>query len=135
MNKTRYIMVLMALTLAMPVASAADWQQFQKDEINIGWTTDCAPIHDPPTLAWSYNVDGWVDTTPIVGGGQVFVLSASGNLYAFNPKTGAENWHTDLTEGAGTFEVSVPAYNDGIVYAAVSSGLCRHTMMVSCMLP
>ena len=122
MNKTRIIMVLVAIALTVSVASATDWQQFQKDEINTGWTTDCAPIHDPPTLAWSYNVGGWVGTTPIVGGGQVFVLSGNGWLYAFNPTTGAENWHTDLTEGAGTFEVSVPAYNDGIVYAAVSSG-------------
>jgi len=125
MNKTRYIMVLVAIALTMAVASATDWQQFQKDEISIGWTTDSAPVHNPQ-LAWSYNVDGWVDTTPIVGGGQVFVLNASGNLYAFNPTTGVENWHTDLTEGAGTFEVSVPAYNDGIVYAAVSSGAAGH---------
>ena len=121
MNKTRIIMVLSAIALTMSVASAADWQQFQTDEISTGWTTDYAPIHDPE-LAWSYNVGGWVGTTPIVGGGQVFVLSGNGWLYAFNPTTGAENWHTDLTEEAGTFEVSVPAYNDGIVYAAVSSG-------------
>jgi len=121
MNKTRIIMVLVAIALTMSVASATDWQQFQKNEISTGWTTDCAPVHDPE-LAWSYNVDGWVDTTPIVGGGQVFVLSGNGWLYAFNPTTGTENWHTDLTEGTGTFEVSVPAYHDGIVYAAVSSG-------------
>ncbi len=115
-------MVLVAIALTVSVASATDWPQFQKDKISIGWTTDCAPIYDPPTLAWSYNVDGWVDTTPIVGGDQVFVLSASGTLYAFNAKTGAENWGTDLTPGTGTFELSVPAYHDGIVYAAVSSG-------------
>ena len=122
MNKTRIVMVLVAIALTVSVASATDWPQFQKDKISTGWTTDCAPIYDPPTLAWSYNVNGWVDTTPIVGDGQVFVLSGSGTLYAFNAKTGAENWHTDLTPGTGTFEVSVPAYYNGIVYAAVSSG-------------
>ncbi|RZN36793.1 MAG: hypothetical protein EF813_06440 [Methanosarcinales archaeon] len=121
MNKTRIVMVLVAIALTMSVASATDWPQFQKDAISIGWTTDHAPINDPE-LAWSYNVAGWIDTTPIVGGGQVFVLSASGTLYAFNPTTGTENWHTDLTPGTGTFEVSVPAHHNGIVYAAVSSG-------------
>jgi outer membrane protein assembly factor BamB len=127
-------MVLVAIALTMSVASATDWQQFQKDEINSGWTTDCAPIHDPPTLAWSYNVGGWVDTTPIAGGGQVFVLSASGNLYAFNPKTGAMNWTHQCSPVTGTFEVSVPAYNNGVVYVATSAGsagfgYCRVTAL------
>jgi len=121
MNKTRIIMVLVAIALTVSVASATDWPQFQKDEIRVGWITDSAPVHNPQ-LAWSYNVDDWVDTTPIVGGGQVFVLSASGNLYAFNPKTGEENWHTLCNGVSGTFEISVPAYHDGIVYVAASGG-------------
>jgi outer membrane protein assembly factor BamB len=114
-------MVLVAIALTMSVASATDWSQFQKDENNSGWTTDCAPIYDPPTLAWSYNVDGWVDTTPIVGGDRVFVLNSSGTVYAFKAKTGAVNW-TSPASHTGTFEVSVPAYNDGIVYVARSKG-------------
>jgi outer membrane protein assembly factor BamB len=114
-------MVLVAIALTVSVASATDWPQFQKDGISIGWTTDHAPIHDPE-LAWSHNVSGWVDTTPIVGDGQVFVLSASGTLYAYDVTNGTENWHTDLTPGTGNFELSVPAYHNGIVYAAVSSG-------------
>jgi len=121
MNKTRIVMVLVAIALTMSVASATDWQQFQKDETSVGWTTDSAPVNDPE-LAWSYTVDGWVDITPIVGGDQVFGLSSTGRLYAFNPKTGTKNWDIDLTPGFGTFELSVPAYHNGIVYAAVSSG-------------
>ena len=134
MNKTRIILVLVAIALTVSAASATDWPQFQKDEINTGLTTDCAPIHDPPTLAWSYDVDGWVDTTPIVGGGQVFVLSAKGRLYAFNPKTGTMNWNYSCSPVAGTFELSVPAYNNGIVYVATSAGsvgfgYCRITAL------
>jgi len=134
MNRIRIVVVLAVLSLAMPVAAAADWQQFQKDEINIGWTTDTAPIHDLPTLAWSYDVGGWVDTTPIVGGDQVFVLSAKGRLYAFNPKTGVKNWDHQCSPATGTFEVSVPAYNNGVVYVATSAGsagfgYCRVTAL------
>jgi outer membrane protein assembly factor BamB len=134
MNKTRIIMALVAITLTMSVASATDWSQFQKDEISIGWTTDCAPIYDPPTLAWSYGVDGWVDTTPIVGGDQVFVLNAKGRLYAFNPKTGVKNWDHQCSPVTGTFELSVPAYHEGIVYVATSrgaanQGYCRVTAL------
>ena len=135
MNRTTIIMVLVAIALTMSAAvSATDWPQFQKDEISIGWTTDCAPIYDPPTMAWSYNVGGWVDTTPIVGGDQVFVLSATGRLYAFNPKTGVKNWDHQCSPATGTFELSVPAYNNGIVYVATSAGsagfgYCRVTAL------
>ncbi|MEA1945472.1 MAG: PQQ-binding-like beta-propeller repeat protein, partial [Euryarchaeota archaeon] len=134
MNRTTIIMVLVVIALAMPAASATDWQQFQRDEIHTGWTTDTAPIYDPPTLAWNYTLDGWVDTTPIVGGDQVFVLSAKGRLYAFNATTGVKNWDHQCSPATGTFEVSVPAYNNGVVYVATSAGsagfgYCRVTAL------
>jgi len=134
MNKTRIIMALVAIALTVSVASATDWPQFQKDAISIGWTTDCAPIYDPPTEAWNYTLDGWVDTTPIVGAGQVFVLSAKGRLYAFDPKTGVKNWDHQCSPVTGTFELSVPAYHEGIVYVATSrgaanQGFCRVTAL------
>ena len=125
MNKTRIIMVLVALALTMSVASATDWQQFQKDEINIGWTTDSAPVSDPE-LAWSNHTSGTgmggIDVTPIVADGAAYVIDYKGVLWSFDATTGTENWHTGLTTGGGTFEVSTPAYNDGIIYAAVSRG-------------
>jgi outer membrane protein assembly factor BamB len=126
MNRTRIIMVLVTIALAMPVASAADWQQFQKDEISIGWTTDCAPIYDPPTLAWSYDVAGTghagVEGTPIVGDGKVFVLNYAGVLFIFDAKTGQYINSTMCNDGPGGFELSTPAYHDGIVYVATSKG-------------
>jgi len=126
MNKTRIVMVLAVIALTMSVASATDWPQFQKNEISVGWTTDCAPIHDPPALAWWKQTSGTgmggIDVTPIVADGAAYVLDFQGVLWSFDAMTGTENWHTDLTEGSGTFELSVPAYHNGIVYAAVSSG-------------
>lgn len=138
MNKTRIVMVLVAIALTVSVASATDWPQFQKDEISIGWTTDCAPIYDPPTLAWSYytGVGGHagVDVVPIVGDGQVFVLNAHGKLFAFNPTTGTNNWDYQCSPYGGGFELSTPAYCDEIVYVATSAGdenagYCRVTAL------
>ena len=119
------IAIVVAVVSMTPIASASDWQQFQKDEINIGWTTDSAPVNDPE-LAWSKHTSGTgmggIDVTPIVADGAVYVLDCKGILWSFDATTGTENWHTDLTAGSGSFEVSTPAYNNGIVYAAVSSG-------------
>ena len=138
MNKTGIVMVLVAIALTMSVASATDWPQFQKDEISVGWTTDCAPIYDPPTLAWSYytGVGGHagVDVVPIVGDDQVFVLNAHGKLFAFNPTTGNNNWDYQCSPYGGGFELSTPAYHDGIVYVATSAGdenegYCRVTAL------
>ena len=124
MNKTRIIMALATLVLAMLVASATDWPQFQKDEINTGWTTDYAPICDP-TLIWYKQTTGTgmggIDVVPIVGDGQVFVLDYVGVVWAFNATTGQLNWNRSCTT-PGTFELSTPAYNDGILYVATSAG-------------
>lgn len=104
------------------VASATDWLQFRKDKVDIGFTIDCAPIYDPSTLAWSYSVDDRVDTIPIVGGDQVFVLGLKGRPDAFNAKTGVKNQDHQCTPATGTFELSVPAYHDEIVSVAMSNG-------------
>ncbi|MCK5216762.1 MAG: PQQ-binding-like beta-propeller repeat protein [Methanosarcinales archaeon] len=125
--KTALIMsVMIAVVAVISPASAIDWPQFQKDEIHTGWTTDGGPIFNPPTMIWSQHTSGTgmggIDVTPIVGDGDVYVLDYQGILWSFDAMTGVENWNTDLTAGSGTFELSTPAYHDGIIYAAVSSG-------------
>ncbi len=120
------IAIIVAVVSITPIVSASDWQQFQKDNINTGYTTDSAPVSDPPTLAWWNQTSGTgmggIDVTPIVADGAVYVLDYQGVLWSFDVATGTVNWYTDLTDGSGSFEVSTPAYNNGIVYAAVSSG-------------
>ena len=119
------IAIIIAVVSITPIASASDWQQFQKDNINSGYTTDSAPVNEPE-IAWSKHTSGTgmggIDVVPIVANGAVYVIDYQGILWSFDATTGTENWHTDLTAGSGTFEVSTPAYNNGIVYAAVSSG-------------
>ena len=119
------IAIVVAVVGMTPIASASDWEQFQKNYINIGYTVDSAPISDPE-LAWSKHTSGTgmggIDVNPIVADGAAYVIDYQGILWSFDATTGIENWHTDLTEGSGSFELSTPAYNNGIVYAAVSSG-------------
>ena len=138
MNRTTIIMALVAIALTMPAAvSAADWQQFQKDKVSIGWVTDSVPIYDP-AIVWSNSTGGTghagVDVVPIVAGGRTFVLNSSGWLHAFNATTGGFEWKHDCTPITGGFELSTPAYNDGIVYVAtsagnLSAGFCRVTAL------
>ena len=119
------IAIIVAVVGMAPIASASDWQQFQKDEIHTGYTADTAPISDP-VMAWNYSTSGggWsgIDTTPIVADGKVFAINYQGYLYAFNATTGAYIWDVLCNEGVGQFELAVPAYHDGIVYAATSGG-------------
>jgi len=126
--KKGFAVILTAVLLisAIPaVAMALDWQQFQKDEIAMGWTTDSAPVNEPELAWWkptSGTGMGGIDVTPIVADGAVYVLDYKGYLWSFDANTGAENWHTKCNAADGTFELSVPAYHNGIVYVAASSG-------------
>ncbi|RZB29100.1 MAG: hypothetical protein AEth_01704 [Candidatus Argoarchaeum ethanivorans] len=127
MNGTKIIiiMILVTLALAMPVASAAEWQQFQRNE-HIGWTTDVGPVIKPQ-LAWSHSIGGdghaGIEGTPIVGDCTTFVLNHTGWLHAFYAKTGEPVWDPVFCNlNPGSFELSTPAYNDGIVYVATSKG-------------
>ena len=117
--------IIVAVVSITPIASASDWQQFQKDEIHTGYTADAAPISDP-VMAWNYSTSGggWsgIDTTPIVADGKVFALNYQGYLYAFNATTGNYLWDVLCNEGMGQFELAVPAYHNGIVYVATSGG-------------
>ena len=127
-RKIKYFALLLsAILLISPMPAmtmASDWCQFQKDEVNSGWTTDSAPIKNPE-LIWycPCNGCGWsgIDTTPIVADGKVFVLDCRGLLWAFHAETGDRLWEASCTFG-GNFELSTPAYHNGIVYVATSAG-------------
>jgi outer membrane protein assembly factor BamB len=115
--------IIVAVVSITPIASASDWQQFQKNNINIGYTTDAAPVYNPQLAWWNQTGTGKVDVTPIVGDGDMYVLDQQGVLWSFDAITGAVNWHTSCAAGTGGgFEISTPAYHDGIIYVAVSGG-------------
>ncbi|MCD4846454.1 MAG: PQQ-binding-like beta-propeller repeat protein [Methanosarcinales archaeon] len=111
------------IALLMP-ASASDWAQFQKDQVNTGWTADSGPISDP-IAAWNKQTTGTgmggIDVAPIIAGDQVFVVDYQAIVWAYDKTTGEENWHTSCSQ-PGTYELSTPAYHNGILYVATSAG-------------
>lgn len=54
------VVVLLALVCLAGVSAADGWQQFQKDALNTGTTSDAAPRIDPE-LVWSRftHIDEW----------------------------------------------------------------------------
>ncbi|MCJ7768149.1 thermopsin family protease, partial [Candidatus Bathyarchaeota archaeon] len=67
---------------------------------------------------WKYTTDNWVDSSPAVDGGMVFVGSYDNNIYALNASTGAFVW-SYTTDG---YVVSSPAVAGGVVYVGSGDG-------------
>jgi len=67
-------------------------------------------------LLWKYTTGNWVQSSPAVANGVVYVGSVDSNVYALNASTGALRWKytTGNPTGAGVF--SSPAVANGVVY-------------------
>jgi outer membrane protein assembly factor BamB len=106
--------------------STSSWEQFQKDEVNSGKTTDLAPLN--VTKAWKVftHTDDWgmsgVDVAPIVADGKVFVIDARGYAWAFDAKSGEEIWNQSLSCEGWQFQLATPAYGEGKVFFATNDG-------------
>ncbi len=95
-----------ALLLLPAIAAAApleDWSSFQNGgrsttdvELPLRWAPDSEAI------AWQAEIPGYGQSTPVVGGGRVFVTSTSGDnkeqfhLTAWDLATGEKLWQTDF---------------------------------------
>jgi|LGVE01.1.fsa_nt_gb outer membrane protein assembly factor BamB len=124
--KITIILTIMAVAITFATAQS-DWEQFQKDDVNIGRTGDSAPTTSP-IEAWSNTAEssGWagIEVVPIVGNGSVFLIDCKGYVYSFNTTTGVRNWrNTTLQDDAsGHFELATPAYDNDILYVATCHG-------------
>ncbi|HJH27482.1 MAG TPA: hypothetical protein C5S37_12155 [Methanophagales archaeon] len=108
----------------METALDSNWQQFQKDEKNIGIIYSSAPIKDPE-LGWRAFTYGseWsngIDVTPIIAGEMVYVFAANGSIWAFEKTSGDLIWQNETT--GGNLQTSTPAYGDGKIFVAATSG-------------
>lgn len=120
--------ILVISAIAVMPAIASDWQQFQKDDINIGRTDDSAPTdYWNEEVSWSKytHTNQWmaagIEGTPIVADGKVFVIDAQGYAWAFHQGNGKEIWNTALHSGTRKFELATPAYADGTVFFATNN--------------
>ena len=117
--------ILVISMVAVMPAIASDWQQFQKDEVNIGRTDDSAPLG--VNYGWRVftHTDQWmaagIGVTPIIADGKVFVIDAQGYAWAFYPENGTKIWNRSLHSGNRKFELATPAYADGTVFFATNN--------------
>jgi hypothetical protein len=67
------------------------WPMFHHDQTHIGYSTSTAP-NTNQTL-WNHTTGSYVESSPAVVGGLVFVGSDDGKLYALNASTGSLVWN------------------------------------------
>jgi len=124
------IVLVISASVAIAIASASDWQQFQKDETNVGITDDSGPMNPDlnflPNQSWNNNTQtgGWygIDTVPIVVGDYVYVVATS-KLFKFNKNTGKKAWNIPPTiDSTPNFQLSTPAYGNGTIFVANTHG-------------
>ncbi len=133
----RMLWLLMTILLACLLAPAAgwasesgsggSWPQFQSDLYNDGLTGDQAPAGSSGvSVAWQQQVGNTsmagINSTPLVAGGNVFVLDALGKAWAFDASTGIQKWATQLSSTKMKFQLATPAYDNGTLYVATNDG-------------
>jgi len=135
LKKTKPLLLFILLAcLLLPAAGWADggpvsgggvWPQFQNDLYNDGVTLDPAPVYQP-AAGWVQPAGGAalgsINATPVVAGGDVFVLDDAGKAWAFDAKTGARNWVTQLNASGQKLQLAMPAYDSGRLYLATNDG-------------
>jgi hypothetical protein len=86
------------------------WPMFHHDLTHTGYST--SPIPTTNQTLWNYTTSLFVQSSPAVAGGVVYVGSLDHNVYALNATTGAQVWN--YTTGGEV--VSSPAVAGGFVY-------------------
>lgn len=91
-------------------AGPYDWPMFRNDLQHTGYSTSPAPSTNQ-TL-WNYVTGAFVDSSPAVANGVVYVGSGDNNFYALDAATGVLVWN--YTTGGKIY--STPAVANGKVY-------------------
>jgi len=112
--------------IMLPTGSSDQvWPQFQNDCRNSGVTTSAEPV-SRPAVGWKRQVGSnamtGISVVPLVAGGNVYVLDALGEAWAFDARTGAQKWVTPLSATGMIFQLSTPAYDNSRLYAATNDG-------------
>ena len=81
---------LLLLSLGSP-ALAEDSAMFRGDLEHSGVYASASVMHSPK-VKWKFHTNGYVNSTPAVANGTVYVGSADGSLYAIAQNTGKLRW-------------------------------------------
>ena len=116
--------IVLVISASVAIASASDWQQFQKDETNVGIVNEKILGR---SVNWSvmthtntYMAAG-VDVVPVVANNNVYMLDSKGYIWSFDAVTGNENGNCSYNTNA-SFQLSTPAYGEGKIFFGMSSG-------------
>lgn len=109
----------------------ADWASFQGSSHYLGITPNAGPVNGfDEAMSWTANLDpsGFergVDAGLIAADGKIFAVNHCGEVYAVDADTGDIVWaatsiasHSDYD-----FELSTPAYHDGVLYVALNKNV------------
>ena len=106
-----------APVLAIQSQGAPDVAQFRGGAEHPGVFAG-APGDSYAGLAWRFETNGPVRSSPVVYDDLVLVGGADGNVYAIDRRSGHERWHAALHSAVN----STPAARSGVVYAATMGG-------------
>lgn len=120
--------LLAGVTVIVPAATAnPDWPQ-------AGGTASKAygnlALAANPARSWTAQIAGStkkqrLGASPVVGGGQLFVMDTEGVVHAFDAQTGAARWRTPFSikgDNQNTVYGGGAAYSDGRVYVTTGLG-------------
>jgi parallel beta-helix repeat protein len=93
-----------------------NWPMFHHDLTHSGYSTSTAPLTN--NSLWKYQTGDFVDSSPAVVDGVVYIGSGDNNVYALNASTGSKIWSYQT----GFFVVSSPAVAAGVVYVGSCDG-------------
>lgn len=103
---------------AEPAANKSDWPLARGD----AQSTGRAPHSLPENLQvrWEFKADEAIETTPVIGGGRLFVGDVMGQVYALDQATGKELWRRDFDTG---FLASAAIADDLVVIGDIDGNL------------
>lgn len=99
-------------------APVSQWNTFHGNAARTGWAAGPAPVRND--TIWAFETGGQVQSSPVTGGGALFVGSDSGRLYALAPATGRELWNRSFGEFATV--QSTPAVQGDTLYIGCQNG-------------
>ncbi len=108
----RIVIGITIFAALLSTAQAGDWPMFRHDAAHSGVADEI--VEPPHDLFWKYKYTAgvYVDSSPVVSGGIVYMGSHDNNVYAFDAATGALLWNYTT----GSYAVSTPAVSSGVVY-------------------
>ena len=89
----------------------ADWSMFRHDLTHTGTSPSTGP--DTNNIMWSYTTGSYIDSSPAIVNGKVYIGSWDNNIYCLNADTGASIWN--YTTGSYIYSSSL-VVADGKVY-------------------